>query len=465
MTRALVPVGVTSLVRTFMDTGPGGAVARETLRRALKTSPKRLPPAATVAFQSQARVGKSNARLYRSWAEHSEWVRSAINIRKSQVSQSEWDIGPYDPDREYPRRLAQRLRKMFMDPNARGDSFRTFMEQVVEDILVLDAGCVEIVQSLRGEPVELWPTNGGDIRVSSLWDGDPEEARYFWYPDHQERARFKNDEMIYMMLNPRTYTPVGLSPLETLKMTIDAELSGHAYNTRQVQNAAPDGMIDLGESARSEQVDAFKLYWDQEIAGRGAMAILGGSKGAKFQAFRASNRDMQFLEWQIYLVRKIAAVFQLTPQDLGVTYDVNRSTSEVQAEQSEDRGLRPLLGLIQDHFTREVVWHPAFGGPDNNLAFRFTRLNMKESADRAEINRKALAGMPWKTVDEARRDEGREPLGGPYSLLMANTSRGLVTLDDIPSAREVFAGDSGSGGGEEGSSESARPASEPADRD
>ena len=78
-------------------------------------------------------------------------------------------------------------------------------------------------------------------------------------------------------------------------------------------------------------------------------------------------------------------------------------------EMTEDRGLRPLLALAQDYFTREIVWDRSFGGNRNNLAFRFTRLNIKESMSKANINKLALANMPWKSVNEARLDEGRAP--------------------------------------------------------
>lgn len=421
--------------------------------RSPKTSLQNIPGgAAAMQYTLPAKVGKSSVALFRHWAEHSEWVRSAINIRKSQVSQSEWDIGPYDSDKPYPRRMADHLRELFMSPNPKDGDFRTFIEQIVEDILVLDAGALEKVRSLIDVPVELWPVDGGTIKVSRFWDGEPDEPRYFWYPDHQERASFLNDDFLYLMTNPRTYTPVGLSPLETLKITIDAELSGMNYNKRQVEQAAPDGMLDLGEGVRPEQVDEFKQYWNAEVAGRGAMAFIGGTKGAKFHPFKGSNRDMQFLEWQQYLVRKIAAVFQLTPLDLGFGMDVNRSTAEVNQDQTEDRGLRPLLGLIQSALTREIVWDRRFGGPANNLAFKFTRLNLKETTSRAMINEKALAGLPWKSIDEARREDGREPLGGDYAKLMANTPRGIVILDDIPTAREYIEADKSPGGSDGGSS-------------
>lgn len=403
-----------------------------------KTTPDRVPvSSATVAFRDRGRVGKTNVAVYRNWSERSEWVRTAINLLKREVATAEWDIVAYDTDAPYDTMLARQVKALFDRPNSRNDSFRSLLEPVVEDVLVLDAGCIEEVRSLRGQTVELWPVNGGEIKIDALWDGsEPNAPRYYWYPDFQERARFRNDELLYMMANPATHRVVGLSPLEVLKMTIDAELSGSEYNRKQVISAAPDGILHLGEEARPEQVESFRSYWQAEIAGKGAIAITGGTKNPAFIPFRSSNREMQFLEWQIYLVRKIAAVFGLTPQDLGVTYDVNRSTSEVQQEQSENRGVRPLMALVQDYFTREIVQDPAFGGVRNNLAFRFLTLNIKENTAKANINKLALSNVPWKTVNEARIDDGREPLGPEYDELMMVTPTGAVKLSDVPTARE-----------------------------
>lgn len=409
------------------------------IQRSAKTSPKNIPTSsASLVFQNNGKVGKANVNMFRHWAEHSEWVRAAINVRKSQVSSAEWDIVPYDFNRPVSVRQQRQLKQLFDQPNPTLMSFRSFIEPIVEDLLVLDAGVIEAERNLMDQVTAMWNVNGGHIKVNALWDGDEGEPRYFWYPDGYERRKLYNRDIVYLMANPRTYTPLGLAPLETLKWTIESELAGHGYNHRQVVNAAPDGMLDLGEGARPEQVDRFKSYWMSEVAGQGAMAFIGGTKNSKFIPFRSSNRDMQFLEWQIYLVRKIAAVFGLAPQDLGITFDVNRSTSEVQQEQTEDRGLRPLLALMQDYLTREICWDASFGGPTNNLAFRFTGLNLRETLNKAEINKRALAGSPYKTINEARLEEGREPMGPEYDKLIMITPTGAVTLEDVPTAREVI---------------------------
>lgn len=406
-----------------------------------KASPKRIPDTAVaMTRQWNGKVGKSDVALFRHWAEHSEWIAGAINIRRSQISSAEWGIVPHDPTKPHQKRLAKRITDLLAAPNPGVDGFRGLIEPVVEDILTLDAGVIEFVRTLRGDLVELWPVNGGEIRVNAMWDGNPDEARYHWYPTgmSQEMASWINNDMIYMISRPRTYSPVGLSNLETLKLTIEAELYGHEYNRRQVQGAAPDGVMNLGEGVTRDQVREFQAFFESDVAGKGAIGFIGGTKGADWINFRNTNREMQFLEWQIYLVRKIAVVFGLSPQDLGVTFDVNRSTAETQLQISEDRGLRPLMALIQEYLTAEIVWDSSFGGKDNNLAFRFTALNLKETTQKAEINKLALAGVPWKTVNEARLEDGREPLSGPeFENLMMVTPIGAVTLDEIPSAREV----------------------------
>ena len=407
--------------------------------RAPRTTPKAIPqPTAAVAYSYDGKVGKPDARMYRHWSIHSEWVRGAVNIRRSQISSAEWDIVPFEKEKPVSVRLQRKLRDLLLEPNPANDSFRAFIEPIIEDIIVLDAGVVEKVRSLDGVVRELWPVDGATIKVNALWDGSEQEPRYFWYPDYKERAQFLNRDMVYMMANRRSNSPVGLSALETLKSVIEAEIYGTEYNRRQVSGAAPDGVLDMGEGMTEPDVRKFRSYFESEVAGRGAIGFIGGSKGAKWIPFRQTQRDMQFLEWQIFLVRKIAVVLGVTPQDLGVTFDINRSTAETQIQISEDRGLRPLMSLVQDYITEEIVWDESFGGSNNNLAFRFTALNLKESTAKAEINEKALAGVPWRFVNEARLDEGREPIQALEGKIIMSTPTGAVDISDVPTVREVL---------------------------
>ena len=431
-------------LRDIFSDGRDGALARNAIRNAMRTNPQRVPnaPTATLTMQDRGKVGKPNVQLFRNWAEHSEWVRAALNIRRDQVATAEWVIEPRDWDKPADMDMASQITEVLQEPSPIFEEWRPFIQSVVEDLLVLDSGCIEKERTLGGGIAFLHPVDGGTIRVNRFWAGDPDMPRYYWYPDHQERASFLSDDFVYMQANPMTYRVVGLAPLETLRAVIDAELTGQSFNARQVKAPAPDGILDLGEQARPDLVDDFKRYWEAEVAGKGAMAFLGGSKNAKFMPFRANNREMQFLEWQMYLARKIAAVFGMSIQDLGIPLDTNRATAQVTSDQTDDRGLRPLLDLVQSYMTREVVHDPAYGGKANNLAFKFTSLNLRESQSRATVARNSMSGAPWVKLDETRRSEGRAPVGGTLGdSFLAVVGGNIVRFqseEDIPTARDII---------------------------
>lgn len=403
-----------------------------------KTSPARLQtyptPGITLVGQNAPLVWQSNSQTYRMWS-LTPWVRAAIKIRREQIASADWDIVQYDHDGPRNVRLSKRIRSLLEEPNERSDSFHSFAQELLEDILVLDAGAAEKVRYPDGTIAELWPTPGEFIAVDPKWDGSVDtKPRYYYIPDGQVRATFVNADMMYMMDNPRTISSIGISPIEVLKTTIDSEMAAMYYNRRQVLGAAPDGVLNIGESALPDDVQKAKLDWNARVAEGGAVQIIGGYKQPSWMPFRTSNRDMQFREWVDLLLRCIAVTYGLSPMDLGITFDVNRSTAEQQAENTEDRGLRPLLDLFQRYLTKNVVWDEGFGGRANNLAFRFSALNLNETKAKADINKIALGGTGWKTVNEARIMDGRQPLGdlnddnNIFNHILLMTPKGLLDL-------------------------------------
>jgi phage portal protein BeeE len=285
-----------------------------------------------------------------------------------------------------------------------------------------------------GEIVELWPVPGEYIWVDVTWNGDPDRPRYYYAPDGIVRATFRNQDLLYMLDNPRTISGVGISPIEVLREVLQAELAALRYNRRVMSNAPPEGVLNLGENADEEAVRRFESKWYAQTSGKGGLSVVGGYRNLSWMPFRAANRDMQFAEWVELLIRCIAVVYGLSPMDLGITYDVNRSTAEQQSENTQDRGLRPLLDLFQRYITKEIVWDEGFGGKNNNLSFRFGSLNLRESQQKAAINKVAVGGAPWKTINEARVMDGRAPIGNMddesnvFNHILLATPKGLLDL-------------------------------------
>lgn len=363
----------------------------------------------------QSTVQKRSVNMLRKWSRNNPWIRAAINLRRQQISRARWDIVTIDGESEASVEVVHKIKHLLRDPNTRMDSWRSFIEPVVEDILVLDQGCIEkelTVGARAGrttDPIKnLWPKDGSRIAFDPSWDGSNlKKPRYFEYDDTGKViADYKNEEMVVIVANKVTYSPLGLSPLEVLAETIEADLRAAKYNNNIVEQATPPGIIDLGEGVRPDQVDAFKSYWEGEIAGKSQTAITGGGKGVKWIPMAQSNRDMQFMEWQIYLARKICAVFGVQPQDIGLNFDVNKSTSEYGAAFTADNGIAPLCELIADYITREIVWLY-----DRNLRFVYTDVGRESAQAVADYYKAALAGLPWLRLNDALKERGQDAVG------------------------------------------------------
>lgn len=441
-----------------------------------RTQPRKVGTALITTAQP---VGKKDVRLYRAWADQNEWIRAAINHRKTQVSQAKYDIVPIDPTQGVDDAMRVRILSVFAKPNAKTDSFRGLIEPVVEDVLILDAGSIEVVRNLKGFPAQLWQVDGAQIRLDPLWQGATDKPRYFWYPQSAAGVNMPSasgtgvgmldTELIYLMQNPATWRVLGFSPMETLRETVESEIMASRYNKAQVSQAPPHGIVDLGEDATPENVNQFERYWRAEITGQKSTAVIGGTKDAKFIPFGKSNRDMQFLQWQTYLIRKITSVFGISPQDLGVTFDINRANAQEQGNLSEDRGLKPLLNLIESQFNREVVgefgrltskqkyWrgdftmkqmrtaialsyldpnlHPEVFAANKeannfNMMFHYLVPSARSISTRALIHNKELAGMPWTTINEVRAEELKPPVEGGDTIILS-TPMGPVRLEVV----------------------------------
>ena len=375
---------------------------------------------------------KRSTQQLRRWSRTNPWIRAAINLRRTQISQAKWDIIGIDSETNPNAKKIAQIKELLRRPNQRMDSWRSLMEPVIEDILVLDQGVIEVEATNGGRigsynrPVaSLHAKDASKIVFDSGWDGtDPNAPRYYEFAeDGREIARYLNHELLVIISNPVTYTPLGLSPLEVLAETIEADLAAAAYNAKAVMAAAPPGVLHLGEGVRADQVDAFRAYWDAEIAGRSQIAITGGGKGMQWMPLASSNRDMQFMEWQVYLARKICAVFAVQPQDIGIGFDMNRSSSQVAAKFTQDNGIKPLMELIAEFMTREIVWRY-----DENLRFSFIGMGMQDQAEMADYYKASLAGLPWLRLNDALRERGQDGIGDMGEEIWLPSPQGYMPM-------------------------------------
>lgn len=404
----------------------------------LKAAPTGATPQAGMAGWTGTRnypQGVPNARLLRDWADSNEWTRAAINVRRQQIERADIAVMPLNERKPYNRTVMKSLQQLLDQPNELRDSWRSLIGPVIEDLLVLDRGVISKNMTMSRKPVSLYYEDGATIKIFPQWSGDPNEPRYLYEePGGNNKKPLRNDEAIVMMANPASYR-FGLSPVQVLRATIIADIEAGKSAAHLVSMKPPPAALQI-PGASDTQLRSLMSAYDQEIAGRKELFMFGGDKEAKLFPLMFSAKDQQWMEWQEYLARKICAVFQISPQQIGLTFDINRATAGVQQQIFEDTGLIPLMLLIEEYLNRELLadFAPRMAGDRANLEALNLRIVFPEvseasrmlHAQRAiEMASTSLGGLPSQTLNQILMAMGEEPVRGGNTFYI-KTATGAV---------------------------------------
>lgn len=230
---------------------------------------------------------------------------------------------------------------------------------------------------------------------------------------------YSPNEIIYMMMNPRTESLYGLSNLEALHRSVTAFIYAESYNLKYFENNhIPKGILDLGANIPEDQLDRFKNFWEAETTGKPhRIMVLGGpvasgtdNKGIQWIPMQVNSRDMELLEYLRWLERLILAVFGVTPSEVGFTENISGAPATGQLLQSsafKNKAIYPMLGRIANYLTQEIIYqeYKAY-----DLKFEFIEeTTLDERMKKAQIHQiEILTGI--KTVNEIRREEGLRPI-------------------------------------------------------
>jgi HK97 family phage portal protein len=319
-------------------------------------------------------------------------ARRAINCIKDRIACMEWRIEarPGVDAKGYAAQRAAAITRALETPNE-SDSFRTLIEQVIEDVLVGGFGAAEIeITGDAAMPVRLYPVDGASIQVNAQWKGDANEPRYAQVTGKLGSAGstpLRDDELMYVRLNPRSHTVFGLGKVEVAFESISSFLQAHRYAGRLASNSVVQYALWLNERT-PEQHERLIRWWQDEVEGTGRVPVLSSEQKPEVLRFAGGTDADLRLQWQQFLLTMIANAFDLPVMLLGVTQDVNRSTAQEFANEAFQSAVVPLAKLVADHLTRDVIvkrlgW--------NDLRFVWNELESRDEMVEVEIQTKLLA--------------------------------------------------------------------------
>ncbi|MBI3654058.1 MAG: phage portal protein [Acidobacteria bacterium] len=378
---------------------------------------------------------KRNVRTLRNYAEYSIWVRAAIDIYRDVVALAQYVLLPADAQKPVNEKIKSEIVALLNKPNALDKPYSEMLEEFAEDFLVLGHGAFELLLRNDATPYEIRSLDAARFAFQQGWDGNPRSPRYaILDPGTMRTERYLANPMAMVLVNrSRTYDLLGLSHVEVLDLAVRALLETDDYFLREAQNPSKAGALDLGTGVTQPQVDEVRAQIDGV---RRPFIVMGGSEGAQYIPFTASERELRMLDRQTWFVRQVAAIFQVSIAKLQVKAEaMNRASTEAQLDEM-DEGPGALLWRICQAENKSILGR--FGTvEEHNLKLDYPILSQKDEKRQAEINKVRTGNSAWITTNEARRDEGKEPLDMAVADdILIPTSKGPVPLSVLQ--REYF---------------------------
>lgn len=306
--------------------------------------------------------------------------------------------------------------------------FANWLAKWLYDVLAYDAGTLYRLRNRRGDVIGLATVDGTSVApLLDYWGNTPKAPAeaYVQYIQGLPWNWLTTDDLIYQPFRPRTNSPYGTAPLETILLNANTDLRFQQYFLQRfTEGNLPSAFASAPETWTPDQIESFQEYWDAAMVGDQAAKhqikwMPGGSK------IGWSNEKDFSDQFSLFLMRKTAAAFHVVPADLGFTENVNKSSGESQGDVQHRVGELPLVAYVQGiltHFLRD----------DLGLPVEFSFDTGQEKEDRLQ---EAQAWQIYVETGAASSDEMREKLLGlpgdprrPTPRFFSTTRLGPVPL-------------------------------------
>lgn len=324
------------------------------------------------------------------------------------------------------------LRYMGRNYDPSRDDFKSFLRKLVKDSLIYDQVPMErIYDTPEGTPynkdsldhvklldattfVYLSDKNGRRKRTGKVY-GQVIDDKVVTKFDTKELGVFIRNKSTDMI----TYG-YGRSELESALREIFAQENTEQFNDRFFTNGGTvRGILNVKTSSQPGRValDNFKRTWRSGLTGLpGSWAIpMVTADDIQFVNLTPQAQDMQFERWFNYLTNVICAIYCIDPSEIGMTNrggttgsksnSLNESNNKDKISTSKDKGLTPLLKLIANFITNEIIYRLV----GSNYVFEFVGGDINNRMQEVALDVQKLSA--YATVNEIRLSRGMKSLG------------------------------------------------------
>ena len=323
-----------------------------------------LPPNFVQSSLVLPNMGREGAILsyptIRLMARRSSIVMSPINFVTRSLATTPYRIRTIDGMR-VPKKDIRRAEELFIHPLGEmgTDTFSTQLSKVLRDLMELD------------HQITLKHMEGGVLDSFEVMDA----ATFFPERDEtnnrlsgwNQRIRADNndiswskEEIIHLAMNRRSDSIFGMPTIESIVHEVTATLNASRSFAKSLsENDIPPGFLVLMGTEGRQQLDRMQksMKRDAGISTDYKLRVLSGVQDAKWVQLQREWREMQVAELLERIERIIFRAFGVDRIAMGSAADVNRSTAEAMVMTRHVSLFKPILDMLADAYTYEVVHH------------------------------------------------------------------------------------------------------------
>lgn len=275
------------------------------------------------------------------------------------------------------------------------DDFDDYLRKQVIDSLTFDQATFEVERSRNGKPYSYISVDAATVRLLETIDPDLRKEQAFNIDNYKkingklptyaqvyngriverdlgaglkEQVVFYPHELNFGIRNKTTdirQNGYGKSELEILVDIVSYQLFGMHYNGNFFrQGSNPKGFFSIDGNVQPEALNEFRQAWRNQVAGfqNSHKVPVFESKGAKIQwnDMQSSNKDMEFQNWNDFLILLTCSVYKIDPSELGFNFQkqsqmFGQDGQHERLTHSRDKGLIPLLIFLQQRINKHIV--------------------------------------------------------------------------------------------------------------
>lgn len=391
----------------------------------------------------------------RALADNYDPLRSAIQHLKREVMAVPMEIVAKvegDKSRKTKRAIAEA--QAFLETRGglggEGCTRAEFESALIDDLSIVGVAVTYYHPRLDGGVYEVNYIDAATIRprVDAFgWPGPGEYAFEQWVLGILI-AGFTREQMDFRgaPTNTRTYTPYPASPVEWLINAINSAIRADDWNRQWLVNGnTPADIIALPEAWTPNQVKEFSDFWETLLSGDSAARqrtkfVPSGSK----QLTPNSRKDQDFEVFELWLLRRVCSLMGVQPASIGFAGEQYKVSQNDSMQSTSQFGAGVLLDWRSTFYDDLWCRMGLEGICTKNIIAR-----EEQATERAKRNQ-ILIGVPTKTINEGRTEEGLDPIEGGDVILVPYGTIPLAQALQPPTDPNAEGGN-GSGSEDQGS--------------